>query len=172
VADGFRYERRREWDTSILTPALLKSFARAGGEPVELLGYTTRPAARGLISGRSFVDMRCATCGVDGEGRRTLHTVLSAPPAEHSAEWFELTDREGAVRARNLPGTGVRLVEVGSSVLFTLVSAAEIGGRLPAALVNGATGGSLLGIVAAFEKALAAHYTPRPSPSSECRHEI
>lgn len=126
VSDGLKYEHRAAWDPTMQTPCYLKSYAH-GAHGVDLLGYSTAPAAGGLVSSRAFCDLRF-TCRAQA-GEETTNVISSAPPDDFAAGWFGLTDKGGQVRARNLPGNGVRLVGDGSRLGFTLVTTSQIGGQ-------------------------------------------
>jgi hypothetical protein len=110
--------------------------------------YTTKPAAGGMIASRGFVDLRL-TVRADDAAAGTSRTVIlnSEAPSPYADGWFALADKEERVRARNLAGSGVLLVERGGSLELTILTTSEIGGKVPAPVVNSATGGALHGIL-------------------------
>jgi len=112
-SEGLRYENR-PWDPVVTTPAYLKRFAYGADETVDVCGYTTKPAAAGIISSRSFVDARYIKRREEGGATYLYIPICEADReviAEYAAPWFALTDKEGGVRGRNAAGSGVLLIE-------------------------------------------------------------
>jgi len=74
LADAFKYENRLDWDPTITTPAYLQRYAH-GEHTVDVVCYTTKPAAGGMVSSRGFVDLRF-TVRVDDPAAGTSRTVI------------------------------------------------------------------------------------------------
>jgi len=165
--DGLRYENRLRWDANVVAPSYLKRFrtTEGGGTEAELVSYYTAPAAMGLISGRSLVDLRVAkTTQVGGS---TVIETTSITPGEamlcgiaEVGEWYAMADAAKLVRAVNVSGSGSRLVgKEGVSggaveVQWTMITTIDLGGSLPAGLVNSATGGALAKFAEGLQKEL------------------
>ena len=77
---------RMAWDKALATnPVYLARYSVADVDATEIdvVGYSTSPAAGGMISGRSFVDMRV--------NRRALCTAPAEQAASPAADLYELT---------------------------------------------------------------------------------
>ena len=153
VANCMQQENRSKWDAQVNEPIYLSRF-KGDAASVDVIGYATASAAAGLISGRSFIDLRI-TKHIDGEAGGVVSSSVAAPVGSDAelaacgaAEWLPNADRRRLVRARNLPGGGCslrrrKLDDVRLVTDLIMISATEIGGRLPSYIVNRATAGAL-----------------------------
>ena len=129
---------------------------------VDVVAYGTNPAAGGMISGRSFVDLRTTRVSFRHEGGHKLKQLESAITAAvcegvsemgdvGAAEWLKMADGLKLVRGQNLKGSGCflreRLADGEVVVDMTMVAASLIGGRLPISIINSATTGAMIAIV-------------------------
>lgn len=168
-ADALMYENRIQWDPAIKDFEYLRRFAGGtfDGIPtdVDVVAYRTSPGAGGLVSSRGFVDVRVRTQRKNGI---LMISSFEAPLAGDVAtetrapDYFQrAVDAKGIVRARNLAGSGTRLTEIrqkSNDVVLDIcmVTASDLGGMLPSAIVNPAVASAfheiLLGLARELQK--------------------
>lgn len=185
--DAFLYENRTRWDPALSSVAYLRRYATVKSPPasrwMDVVTYTTRPAAGGMISGRAFLDLRHTVRTVRHEGLsdgRRLELVEFAS-ASAGSQWFEPAALEAALeagrgigggaylelvhdarltRAVNHAGGGLTVCErleesTGERVVDVVaLSCSDIGGRVPTSIVNSATAGAMCATVSGLGKAL------------------
>ena len=177
VFDALMYENRMSWDPALASVAYLRRY-KAGEADLDIVTYTSQPAAHGIISARAFLDLRCTM-------RATVPAASAAPATQlvsyssassgkqwaegleaavadeiSAAHYLELVRRGGYVRGFNLVGGGLRVderIDAESGERFVdvvAISASEIGGRLPVGIVNSATAGAMCALFNALGTAL------------------
>lgn len=146
-------ENKRKWDTeSISWVRRIKYFT--GPQPRDRIGielYTSFPAVGGLVKPRAFADARLTRFCPDG----TIVSIVRALDGPLLQRWglpdFErLVKAAGLTRARNLPGggCGVKFWSLpNGGTRFEMMAHSELGGWLPQATINAATG-QVLGNIA------------------------
>ena len=134
------FSKRLKWDSALASGETVCQYANG----VSICSYTTQPAAAGVIKPRLFVDCR------------RFYTRSDGACVDTRVHWGGADDQvatKGYVRGANLPGGGllVEHVQAGGDpnqpkqlVRVTMVAHTEIGGWLPASLVNASTAGVLL----------------------------
>lgn len=147
------YENRVQWDTGLAHPAWLHRW-QSGADECDIIAFCIKPvtiAMLPVIAARGLMDVRTTrrTSGV--LTCCSYEAVADELPAEAGAgvsAWRALCEKKGFVHARNLPGGGVRFTEHDGVVDVVMLAATEFGGRVPASVLNGATGKALVKLVA------------------------
>jgi len=165
ISAAFAYPARYAWDdsvecgTCIVGPTPVASEEAGTTIEVDLSSSCTCPAVGGIVSGRSFVDLRAVSISVDEATSLETHYAASqglptemqiATPAAQM--WLAAADGEKRTRARNLVGGGSRMVEYKlangeRAVDVLMIASTEIGGGLPVWLVNSETPKALLTMI-------------------------
>jgi hypothetical protein len=171
VREAFQFDVRESWDSSMHNGAHLKEYGLGDddGIDVTIIAFASTPAAAGLISGRSFLNLDGQRRGVTpaADGGADLEEFMSsslAAPADvlaaareaEAIEWQALADAEGLVRATSLPGCGMRVRDRclpggERDVEVTIMATTEIGGMLPVSVVNNATPPAMVGLFKALQ---------------------
>ena len=208
---SFLYENRISWDPAVSSVSYLRRYARrvddtpsaadspaaeGGYKAIDVVTYTTKPAAGGLISGRAFMDMRhthrsChvvsgdesspepplvryASASVGGQWGEDVESLTACGLLDEigAREYLELVKEARLVRGFNLPGGGLAVEEriddeTGERCVDVIaLSSTEIGGRVPTSVVNSATAGAMVAVFVGLGKAL-----ERQHPGTEiCPH--
>jgi len=162
-ADRFLWDKTFQ---SPFTPLLRHKISASPDTAVDVVAYATSPAAAGVISGRSFVDLRATQVTFQDEGnyrlmqiQSSVSTALGRGIGEHelrASDWLSMTDGQKLQRADNLEGSGSLVrerLENGQRVVdVRMLSAASVGGRLPVSLVNNAMAGAMITCMSGLSK--------------------
>mmetsp|Transcript_28 Transcript_28/g.83 ORF Transcript_28/g.83 Transcript_28/m.83 type:complete len:344 (-) Transcript_28:38-1069(-) len=158
-------ENRRSWDPAVAKSGYLHRYKGPEGDClIDIVCYVTKPQARGMVKGRSFLDLRVTrflqTKLEDGSDGVTVFQALAKAPLDllgsKGQDWMRCASEASFVEAKNLPGTGFILSEALfdgiRQVNCCQLCASEIGGRLPPSLINSVTGSVLLDLFLSMAK--------------------
>ena len=157
------------WDKTLQAPFVYLLRHSLDAEPatsVDVLAYASNPAAGGMISWRSFVDLRTTRVAHRTEGGQRLMSIESsvvgalnegeAEADAGAAGWLGMADGLKLLRGRNLLGSGCTIrerLEAGEVVVdVRMINASLIGGRLPISIINSATAGAMVAIVGGIDR--------------------
>jgi len=132
------YSIRVTWDSAVQSGKILRTFDKTEiGEPFITLMYTA-PAAGGMVSPRELVDFGLL---IDKEG--AFDYVYCSIPKEF--RFPELPTKVTGERGFMHKGSGMRLENIPGTNKFkyVLINALDLGGWLPASVINTATTGAL-----------------------------
>ena len=170
------YERRRRYDDSLTSTRYIRKFDEKNGSQFDVVRYTTKTEAGGLISPRVFTDVRVffpeRTPGNEVFGASVAFDGKKTPLPSHFSEGsgdgrqsfaspLALSANEARCTAAcNLPGGGIRMTKIKGNdggafrVRVTMTGLSELGGWLPTSIVNSATTSVFHKIATSFARQL------------------